>query len=50
MSYVSLWVYVVWSTKNREPFFQTPDLRRKVFDPIKMQGQQQAIAIDSISG
>ncbi len=50
MSYVSIWIHVVWSTKNREPFFQTQDLRQIVFDHIRRHSEQQAISIDSING
>ncbi len=50
MSYVKLWVHVVWSTKNREPFFHTPTLRHIVFTHIREYGREQGIHVDFING
>ena len=50
MSQVKLWVHFVWSTKNREPFFQTPSLRQSVFMHIRDYSHSQNIHIDFISG
>ncbi|MGF7215699.1 REP element-mobilizing transposase RayT [Spirosoma lacussanchae] len=50
MSYVRIWVHAVWSTKNREPFFQTPTLRQIVFSHIRDHAHEHNIYIDFING
>ena len=50
MSLVKLWVHVVWSTKNREPFFNSPLIRRTVFDHILTYGRSKNIQVDFING
>ncbi len=50
MSHVRLWVHVVWSTKNREPFFGSPLLRQRVFTHIREHGGDQLIHVDFIDG
>jgi len=50
MSQVKLWVHAVWSTKNREPFFQTPALRQSVFFHIREYSHSQNINADFING
>jgi len=49
MPYVSIWVHIVWTTKNREPLL-TDEIRYKVFDHIKNYAEGKDIYIDHING
>ncbi len=50
MSFVRIWLHVVWSTKNREPFFETVAERKIVFDHILTYGRSKDIHVDFING
>lgn len=50
MSYVNIWIHLVWSTKHREPFFLTPALRRLVFSQIHRSGRENGIHVDFVNG
>jgi REP element-mobilizing transposase RayT len=50
MSYVNIWIHLVWSTKHREPFFQTLALRKQVFSHIHATGHENGIHIDFVNG
>lgn len=50
MSLVKIWIHVVWSTKNREPFFSSPILRRALFDHIVLYGETKNIRVDFVNG
>ncbi len=50
MSWVRIWVHLVFTTKNREPYFHSPELRKKVFQHIKQNSEEKGIFLDSISG
>ena len=41
---------MVWSTKNREPFLQTHEIRQKVFQHIRENAQKKGIYVDFING
>lgn len=49
MSFVKIWVHLVWSTKNREPLL-TKDIRKLLFQHIKENAQKKNIYIDFING
>ena len=49
MSWVSIYVHMVFCTKNREPFLQ-PEIRKQVFQHIKENGEEKNIWIDSVNG
>ena len=49
MSWVRIWVHLVFSTKNREPFLQK-SIRQNVFDHIRENARSKNIWIDSING
>ena len=49
MSFVKIWVHVVWSTKNREPIL-TKEIRPLLFNHIKSYGKEKEIYIDFING
>jgi len=40
----------VWSTKNREPFLETKDLRERVWKHIKENGIEKGVFIDFVNG
>ena len=50
MSWVCIWVHVVFCTKNREPFLQTSCVRKQLFEHIKQNANQKQIWLDSING
>ena len=50
MSWIRIWVHLVFSTKNREPYLSNPDLRKKVFQHIKQNAELKDIWIDMING
>jgi REP element-mobilizing transposase RayT len=49
MSFVKIWVHVVWSTKNREPILNK-EIRQSLFNHIKSYGKEKEIYIDFING
>jgi len=49
MSWVSIWVHVVFATKNREPFLHS-GIRKQVFQHIKQNAEEKGIWIDSVNG
>lgn len=49
MPFVRVWIHVVWSTKNRQPFLKT-EIRPLVFEHIKKNARSKNIVIDSIGG
>uniref|UniRef100_A0A7V2ZJ33 IS200/IS605 family transposase n=1 Tax=Ignavibacterium album TaxID=591197 RepID=A0A7V2ZJ33_9BACT len=50
MSWVRVWVHLVFSTKNREPYLNSRELREKVFNHIKDNAKEKDIWLDSING
>lgn len=50
MSWVRIWVHVVFSTKNRIPFLKTRELRYKVFRHIKQNAEEKEVWLDSVNG
>lgn len=50
MSLVRIWLHIVWSTKNREPFFETSAQRKLVFEHIMTYGRNKDIHVDFING
>jgi putative transposase len=48
-SYSSLWVHLIWSTKNREPILSQP-LKSEVFRVINEIANDYEIFIDAING
>lgn len=49
MPYVRIWIHLVWSTKNREPFL-LKETRAQVFGHIKENAKKKDIYLDSIDG
>ena len=50
MPFVKVYIHFVWSTKNREQFLDSADLRSKVWKHIKENAKEKAIYIDFING
>ncbi len=50
MSFVKVYIHLVFTTKNREPFLNTPELRKKVFQHIKKNADEKGISIDCVNG
>lgn len=50
MSLVSIYVHLVFSTKNREAFLNFLDLRKKVFQHIKTNTDKKEIWLDCVNG
>ena len=48
-SYSSLWVHLIWSTKNREPIL-TPSLKAEVYSVINGIANDYEIYLDCING
>lgn len=49
MSYVRIWVHVIFSTRNHEQYLNS-DLRRKLIEHIKINCRNKEIFLDSIGG
>lgn len=49
MPFVKVWIHLVRSTKNREPYL-TDEVRQKVFQHIRENAQKKDIYIDFING
>lgn len=49
MPYLRIWIHMVWTTKNREPFL-TKDIRYKVFEHMRENSRLKGIYMDHING
>ena len=50
MSWVKVYIHMVFSTKNRTPYLSSPELRQKVFRHIKDNAAEKNIWIDCVNG
>ena len=50
MPFVKVYIHFVWSTKNRQPFLHSKELRFKVWNHIKENAKEKGIFIDFING
>ena len=50
MSWVRIWIHLVFSTKNKTPFLNSSEIRKKVFEHISKNAQEKEIWLDSING
>lgn len=50
MPFIKIYIHVVFSTKNRIPYFNTPELRIKVWKHIKENASQKEIFLDMVNG
>lgn len=49
MSYIKIWIHLVWATKDRYPFLNK-EIRQKVFSHIRENAKLKDIYIDHING
>ena len=49
MPYVKVWIHLVWSTKNRQPFLKD-DIRPTVFQHMRDNAKNKDIFLDFING
>ena len=50
MSWVRVYIHMVFSTKNREPFLNSSSLRKSVFQHIKQNASEKGIWLDCVNG
>lgn len=50
MPFFKVYTHFVWTTKNREPFLSTPELRSLVWNHIRENSFSKGIFIDHING
>lgn len=50
MPFVKVYIHFVWSTKNRIPFLDSFELRKKVWNHIRENASSKGIFVDFISG
>ena len=50
MAFTKVYIHFIWSTKNRESFLDSPELRKKVWEHIKVNAKEKGIFIDTING
>ena len=50
MSFIKVYIHFVWSTKNREPYLFSPEIRKKVWEHIKINAKDKGIFIDFVNG
>jgi putative transposase len=50
MAFVKVYIHFVWSTKEREPFLNSQELRKKVWSHIKENASEKEIFIDTVNG
>lgn len=50
MSWVRIWIHMVFSTKNGTPYLNSKELREKVFGHISENAKGKEIWLDSING
>ncbi len=50
MSWIRIWVHLVFSTKDKIPFLNSVELRNEVFIHIKQNSEQKNIWLDNING
>lgn len=50
MPFVKVYIHFVWSTKNREPFLDSYEVRTTVWQHIKENAKSKEIFIDTING
>lgn len=50
MSWVRIWVHLVFSTKNRTPYLNTKEIRSIVFRHVKENAKKKDIFLDAVNG
>ena len=50
MPFVKVYIHFVWSTKNREPFLLSKEIREKVWQHMRENAKMKNIFIDHVNG
>ncbi len=50
MPFVKIYIHFVWSTKNREPYLETKEIRDKVWHHIRENAKEKGIFVDFVNG
>jgi len=50
MPFIKVYIHTVWSTKNREAFLSTKEIRQKVWQHIRENAKKKGIFIDFVNG
>jgi putative transposase len=50
MSWVRIWIHLVFSTKNREPYLISKELRERVLQHIKENASTKEVLLDIVNG
>ena len=50
MPFVKIYIHFVWSTKNREPFLASKEIRQQVWQHIRENAQKKGIFVDFVNG
>ena len=50
MPFIKVYIHFVWGTKNRFPFLDSAELRRKVWNHIRENAKEKGIHMDFING
>ena len=50
MSWVKVYVHMVFSTKNRKPLLNSPEIRHSVYNHMKTNAQEKGIWLDCVNG
>lgn len=50
MPFIKVYIHFVWSTKNREPFLDSKELREKVWQHIRDNAKEKGVFIDFVNG
>jgi len=50
MSFIKVYIHFVWSTKNRYPYLDTPELRKTMWKHIRDNAKKKDIFVDFING
>ncbi len=50
MPFIKVSIHFVWSTKNRQPYLSTPEIRTSVWNHIKENALKKNIFIDYVNG
>ena len=50
MPFVKVYIHFVWSTKNREPYLNSFELRKKMWQHIRENAKEKGIFIDFVNG
>jgi REP element-mobilizing transposase RayT len=50
MPFIKVYIHLVWSTKNREPYLDTKEKRQMLWQHIKENAKEKGIFVDYVNG